>query len=135
MAGPPDDTQYRIGSITKTLTAVAVMQLRDEGAARADDPIGRFVPETGYADATVRDLLAHVAGLQSEPVGSWWERSPGVELDALLAANDGSGAVARAGESTTTPTSASPCSARSSPGCAARPGGTWCRASCSSPSA
>ena len=36
--------------------------------------------------------------MQSEPVGSWWERSPGVELDALLAANDGSGAVAGAGE-------------------------------------
>ena len=27
--GPPDDTQYRIGSITKTLVAVAVMRLRD----------------------------------------------------------------------------------------------------------
>ena len=56
------------------------------------------MPETGYADATVRDLLAHVSGMQSEPVGSWWERSPGVELDALLAANDGSGAVAGPGE-------------------------------------
>ncbi len=98
VAGPPDDTQYRIGSITKTLVAVAVMRLRDEGLLALSDPIGRFVPETGYADATVRDLLAHVAGLQSEPVGSWWERSPGVELDVLLAANDGSGAVARAGE-------------------------------------
>ena len=98
VAGPPDDTQYRIGSITKTLVAVAVMRLRDEGLLALSDPIGRFVPETGYADAAVRDLLAHVAGLQSEPVGSWWERSPGVELDVLLAANDGSGAVARAGE-------------------------------------
>ena len=98
VAGPPDDTQYRIGSITKTLVAVAVMRLRDEGLLALSDPIGRFVPETGYADATVHDLLAHVAGLQSEPVGSWWERSPGVELDVLLAANDGNGAVARAGE-------------------------------------
>ena len=98
VGGPPDDAQYRIGSITKTLVAVAVLRLRDEGLLDLTDPIGRFVPETGYADATVRDLLAHVAGLQSEPVGSWWERSPGVELDVLLAANDGSGAVAGPGE-------------------------------------
>jgi CubicO group peptidase (beta-lactamase class C family) len=98
VAGPPDDTQYRIGSITKTLVAAAVLRLRDGGLLDLTDPIGRFVPETGYADATVRDLLAHVAGLQSEPVGSWWERSPGVELDALLTANDGSGAVAGPGE-------------------------------------
>jgi CubicO group peptidase (beta-lactamase class C family) len=98
VAGAPDDTQYRIGSITKTLVAAAVLRLRDGGLLDLTDPIGRFVPETGYADATVRDLLAHVAGLQSEPVGSWWERSPGVELDALLTANDGSGAVAGPGE-------------------------------------
>ncbi len=78
--GPPDDTQYRIGSITKTLVAVAVMRLRDEGLLSLSDPIGRFVPETGYAASTVRDLLAHVSGMQSEPVGSWWERSPGVAV-------------------------------------------------------
>jgi CubicO group peptidase (beta-lactamase class C family) len=96
--GPPEDTQYRIGSITKTLVAVAVMRLRDAGLLALTDPIGRFVPETGYADATVRDLLAHVSGMQSEPVGSWWERSPGVPVDALVSANDGTGAVAGPGE-------------------------------------
>ena len=96
--GPTEDTQYRIGSITKTLVAVAVMRLRDGGLLSLADPIGRFVPETGYAEATVRDLLAHVSGMQSEPVGTWWERSPGVPVDALLATNDGSGAVAEPGE-------------------------------------
>ncbi len=96
--GPPDDTQYRIGSITKTLVAVAVMRCRDDGLLSLDDPIGRIVPETGYAASTVRDLLAHVSGMQSEPVGSWWERSPGVPVQALLAANDGSGAVAGPGD-------------------------------------
>lgn len=92
------DTAYRIGSITKTLTAVLVLQLRDEGRLDLADPVGRFVPDTGYAEATLRDLLAHTAGLQSEPAGPWWERSPGVDLDALLAANDGSGRVAGAGD-------------------------------------
>jgi CubicO group peptidase (beta-lactamase class C family) len=91
-------SSYRIGSITKTLTAVLVMQLRDEGVLALDDPIARFVPAVGYGDATVRDLLAHTAGLQSEPAGSWWERVDGGTVDELLAANDGSGRVAAAGE-------------------------------------
>jgi len=90
--------QYRIGSITKTMTAIAVLQLRDEGRLDLDDPIGRFVPETGYAAATLRSLLSHTSGMQSEPVGSWWERSPGVDFATLSTANDGSGAVAPAGE-------------------------------------
>ncbi len=95
--GPPDDTQYRIGSITKTLVAVTVMRLRDEGLLALTDPIGRFVPEAGYAMASVRDLLAHVSGMQSEPVGSWWERSPGVPVPDLLAANTSAGRVADTG--------------------------------------
>src|ERR1700712_4369890 len=88
-AGAPTDTdtQYRIGSITKTMTAVLVMQCRDDGLLDLDDPIGRFVPETGYADTTVESLLAHVSGMQSEPVGPWWERSPGVPIEQLLADN------------------------------------------------
>jgi CubicO group peptidase (beta-lactamase class C family) len=96
--GEPADTQYRIGSITKTLVAVLVMRARDEGLLTLDDPIGRFVPESGYAEATIGSLLAHCSGMQSEPVGPWWERSPGVAVDALLSANDGSGRVAGAGE-------------------------------------
>ena len=92
------DLQYRIGSITKTMTAVLAMQCRDDDLLDLDDPIGRFLPAGGYADATVRSLLAHVSGMQSEPVGPWWERSPGVSLDDLLAANEGSGAVFGPGE-------------------------------------
>jgi CubicO group peptidase (beta-lactamase class C family) len=97
-AGSGDlSAQYRIGSITKTMTAVAVLQLRDEGLLGLDDPIGRFVPESGYADASVRALLSHTSGMQSEPAGSWWERSPGVDFATLSAANDGAGAVAPEG--------------------------------------
>jgi len=92
------DQQYRIGSITKSMTAVAVLQLRDEGHLELDHPIGRYLPETGYAAATLQALLSHTSGMQSEPVGPWWERSPGTDFDALVAANDGSGAVAGPGE-------------------------------------
>jgi CubicO group peptidase (beta-lactamase class C family) len=98
LPGDPGDTQYRIGSITKTLVAVLVLRARDEGLLSLDDPIGRFVPETGYADATVRSLLAHCSGMQSEPAGPWWERSPGVGVPELLVTNDGSDRVADAME-------------------------------------
>lgn len=88
--GDPADTQYKIGSITKTLTAVLVLQLVAEGRLGLDDPAGALLGGSGYADRTLRQLLAHDGGLQSEPNGSWWERSEGSDFDALAAANDGS---------------------------------------------
>src|SRR5690606_5779708 len=39
------DTIYHWASITKTLTAVAVMQLRDRGRLSLEDPITRYLPE------------------------------------------------------------------------------------------
>ena len=42
--GATPDTQYRIGSITKTFTAVLVMQLRDAGALSLDDPLTKHIP-------------------------------------------------------------------------------------------
>jgi CubicO group peptidase (beta-lactamase class C family) len=44
------DTQYRIGSITKTMTAVLIMQLRDEGLLDLADPVGAYLPGIGYGD-------------------------------------------------------------------------------------
>jgi CubicO group peptidase (beta-lactamase class C family) len=70
---PTSDTQYRLGSITKTFTAVLVMQLRDAGLIDLDDRIGQHVPEARPSDPTIRRLLAHLSGLQREPVGEVWE--------------------------------------------------------------
>ncbi len=99
-AGSPvaEDAQFRIGSITKTMTALSVLHCRDEGLLDLDDPLGEFVPAGAYSSLSLRLLLAHVSGMQSEPVGPWWERSPGVTLQALLAANDGNGVVFGPGE-------------------------------------
>jgi len=91
------DRQYRIGSITKTLTAVLVLQCRDEGLLDLDDPLGEHLAESGYRDATLRELLSHTSGMQAEPVGPWWERSPGVPVPALVSANDGTGRVLEPG--------------------------------------
>ena len=87
---PTTDLQYRIGSITKPLTAVLVMQLRDEGALDLNDRLEEHLPGVGYGDRTLRSLLSHSSGMQSEPHGSWWERSPGGSFDDLVAAIDDS---------------------------------------------
>ncbi|MEV0838142.1 serine hydrolase domain-containing protein [Actinocatenispora sera] len=82
---PTADTQYRIGSISKTLTATLVLRLRDAGGLALDDPLERHLPGTPVGPLTVRQLLGHVSGLQREPDGEWWERSAGGDVDALLA--------------------------------------------------
>ncbi|MFI8166848.1 serine hydrolase domain-containing protein [Streptomyces sp. NPDC086081] len=74
----PDHTvQYRIGSITKTFTAVLVMRLRDEGLLGLGDPLEKHLPGTGAGEATIAELLAHTAGLAAETPGPWWERTSG----------------------------------------------------------
>ncbi|MCF3961296.1 serine hydrolase domain-containing protein [Streptomyces fuscigenes] len=75
---PPDAaTQFRIGSITKTFTAVLVMRLRDEGLLDLADPLEKHLPGTGAGELTLAQLLAHSSGLRAEPPGAWWERVPG----------------------------------------------------------
>ena len=64
--------QYRIGSITKTFTAAAIMILRDEGAVSLDAPLTEYLPHVPYAP-TVRRLLSHASGLQREVPGDYWE--------------------------------------------------------------
>ncbi|MBD3925707.1 beta-lactamase family protein [Nocardioides cavernae] len=94
---PGLDGQYRIGSITKSMTAVLVVQARDAGLLDLDDPLAAHLGDVGYGDVTVRDALAHSSGIQSEPRGPWWERTRGGDFTALALANDGSGRVAPAG--------------------------------------
>ncbi|MGY5883923.1 serine hydrolase domain-containing protein [Modestobacter lacusdianchii] len=80
VAEPHTDVQYRLGSISKTVTAVVVMRLRDEGRLGLDDPLERHVPGTPLGDRTIGQLLAHLAGATSESPGGWWERVPGGSL-------------------------------------------------------
>ena len=76
---PVDErTLFHYGSITKTLTAVAIMQLRDRGLLSLDDPVTRWVPELrlindpyGSPDSiTIRMFLSHSAGTQN-PTWPW----------------------------------------------------------------
>lgn len=67
-------TLHRVASITKTVTATAVLQLRDAGRLRLDDPVARHLPELerltdphgSIEEVTVRRLLMHTSGLQGE---------------------------------------------------------------------
>jgi CubicO group peptidase (beta-lactamase class C family) len=84
---PTTDTQYRIGSITKTLVAVEVLRLRDEGLLGLNDPVAGELPEAPAAHATIAQLLSHTSGLQAETHGPWWERTPGVDWPTLAASH------------------------------------------------
>ena len=78
------DTLYRIGSITKLFTATAVMQLRDAGKIRLDDPLATYLPwfeiaRAGGKAITVRHLITHTSGLPREAAFPYWmdDRFPG----------------------------------------------------------
>jgi CubicO group peptidase (beta-lactamase class C family) len=65
------ETQYRIGSITKTFTATAVMQQRDAGALDLDDRLEQHLDGVANGTPTIRRMLCHLSGLQREAGGLW----------------------------------------------------------------
>jgi len=62
----PPDAMFEIGSITKQFTAVALLQLRDEGKLSLDDPITKWLPDfdTRGNKLTLRRLLDHTSGIK-----------------------------------------------------------------------
>jgi CubicO group peptidase (beta-lactamase class C family) len=77
------DTQYRMGSITKTFVAVAVLRLRDAGRLDLLDRFEDHVPGTTFGGVTIAQLLSHGSGLQAETEGPWWERTRGGDWSSL----------------------------------------------------
>ena len=87
-------TAFRIASMTKNMTALAILALRDEGRLALDEPVSRYVPQfaavrPATADSppvTVRHLLTHTAGFVTDD--PWGDRVLGMtpaELDAIMA--------------------------------------------------
>ena len=72
-------TVYRVASVSKLFTAMAVMQLVEQGQVDLDAPVTRYLPEfqpesTFDEDITIRHLLAHRSGLVREPpVGHYFD--------------------------------------------------------------
>ena len=73
-------TIYSICSISKLFTSVAVMQLRDEGKLRLDDPVARHLPwftalkrpKPEAGEITVEGILTHASGLPRESDHPYW---------------------------------------------------------------
>jgi CubicO group peptidase (beta-lactamase class C family) len=71
-----EDTIFHWGSVTKTLTGIAILQLRDRGLLDLDDPVVKYLPElrkihNPYGDMeaiTIREVMTHSTGLRA---GTW----------------------------------------------------------------
>lgn len=59
-----DDTIFRLCSVTKMLTSVAIMQLYESGNLDLQDPVSKYIPEQHRGDdITIHDLLSHTSGI------------------------------------------------------------------------
>ena len=88
------NTIFRIASMSKSFTAMAILQLRDRGHLKLDDPAHKYVPELTRLkypepDApiiTIRHLLSHMAGFpQDDPYGDRQLADTEQELSGFLA--------------------------------------------------
>jgi CubicO group peptidase (beta-lactamase class C family) len=62
-------TVYRIASISKPITALAVMQLEEEGKLDLHDPLSRYLPEASFQnEISIHQLLTHTAGIRRDPL-------------------------------------------------------------------
>ncbi len=76
------DTIYHWASITKTFTGIAIMQLRDRGLLKLEDPVIKYIPELrevhdpfgDMSEITIAQLLSHTAGFRG---ATWpWKDKP-----------------------------------------------------------
>lgn len=82
---------FRIASMSKSFTAMAILKLRDEGKLRLDDAVSRYIPVLKdipvlTADAppvTIRDLLTHSAGFPED--NPWGDRQLDITHDVFMA--------------------------------------------------
>lgn len=58
-----DTAAFQIGSVSKTFTAIAVLQLAEMGRIQLNDPYTKYFPAFPYPDITIYHLLTHTSGL------------------------------------------------------------------------
>lgn len=89
-----EQTIYRVGSVSKLLTDIAVMQLVEHGKLDLDAPVTRYIPEFRPRnpfgkEITLRQLMSHRAGLVREtPVGSYFDPTPPTLSKTIASLND-----------------------------------------------
>ncbi|MDN3655712.1 serine hydrolase domain-containing protein [Ferruginibacter paludis] len=82
---------FRIASMTKSFTAMAILKLRDDGKLQLDDLVEKYIPEmkgqhyltSDAAPATIRNLLTHAAGFPED--NPWGDRQLAVSDNEMLA--------------------------------------------------
>ncbi|HWW81995.1 MAG TPA: serine hydrolase domain-containing protein [Vicinamibacterales bacterium] len=88
-------TRFRMASHSKLFTATAVMQLREQGKLRLDDPVSKYLPwftvkpaEADDPPITIEELLTHSSGLPREAGAHWttFQFPTSDELRALIPA-------------------------------------------------
>jgi CubicO group peptidase (beta-lactamase class C family) len=91
---PDEETISRVASITKTFTATAIMQLRDDGLLTLDDSLVEHLPEFSAVNprastvegVTIRRMLAHRSGLVTESPFPCWDALEFPSREAMLTA-------------------------------------------------
>ncbi len=80
---------YRIASMSKSFASVAILQLRDAGKIKLDDPVWKYIPElkgqkysADSPEITVRHLLTHAAGFPED--NPWGDRQLGISEATML---------------------------------------------------
>jgi len=79
------DEMFDLASVSKLFTAVAIMQLWDEGKFKLDDPVAKYLPQFGVhgkEDVTIRELLTHTSGFRPDPPTPLYE-IPGSRRDRM----------------------------------------------------
>src|SRR5215213_9795856 len=88
-------TAFRIASMTKSFTALAILKLRDEGKLSLEDPVSKWIPEFARMELPTRDtpplrvrqILSHSAGFpEDNPWGDQQLSATDAQLDAWLRA-------------------------------------------------
>ena len=74
------DTMFRIASMTKPVTSIALMMLYEEGKLLLTDPVSKFIPAFKSSRINLRDLLSHRSGLtygfiNGGPVGGGYRKN------------------------------------------------------------
>jgi serine beta-lactamase-like protein LACTB, mitochondrial len=77
-------TRFRIGSVSKAVTAAALARLVDEGRLDLDVPIRRYVPAVASASMTVRHVAGHLSGIRNYRGAEFVNRSRFDDVDAAV---------------------------------------------------
>lgn len=85
-----DQSQFRLASVTKQFTAMAVMILQERGELDYDDSMTKYIPELPYDNVTIRHLLTHTSGMADYEMlfDQHWDLAKKGQPDRQIANND-----------------------------------------------